>query len=240
MELSIGVVLANYDKDNTGKLKVKLQLADASGNEILWLPVLSPYAGGGYGLYCLPEKDDSVIVGFINGDPRSGVVLGSLWTKKNALPADCGDEKNEVKKLIVKNGHHIVFDDKEKGGLSVKTKAGLEITLSDENENVIVKDKNGKNKVTVNAKDGKVQLDADSDIVIKAGKSITLDGDITLKGKNITLDASAALALKGKDTKLDGSTVKINGTASTDVKGAKVNVESSAILTLKGSMTKIN
>ncbi len=38
------------------------------------------------GMYALPEVDDEVLVAFLQGDARQPVVLGSLWSGKDAPP----------------------------------------------------------------------------------------------------------------------------------------------------------
>jgi uncharacterized protein involved in type VI secretion and phage assembly len=77
----------NYDKDHPGMVRV----------------TLPDFAKDG-GAYILPEKDDQVIVGFLNGDPQSGIVLGSLWNLKNTLPSEIATEKNDVRAFVTKGG----------------------------------------------------------------------------------------------------------------------------------------
>lgn len=214
---TIGTVTANHDDENPGKLKVKLPLLNAAGNETLWLPVLAPYAGAGRGMFWLPEKGDNVIVGFINDDPQSGVVLGSLWTKKNALPSGYANDENDKKSFITKTGHEILFSDTDEGGITLKTKKELTVKLSDKNDVISIQDKDGKNKVVIDAGKGKIWLEAENDIGIKGGKTVTIEGDITLKGKNITLDASSSLTLKGKS-------VEMKAAGSTTIKGQPIKL----------------
>ena len=38
------------------------------------------------GNYILPEVDDEVIVGFLDGDPRDPVIVGTLWNGKDRPP----------------------------------------------------------------------------------------------------------------------------------------------------------
>jgi phage baseplate assembly protein V len=51
-----------------------------------WLPVLSAWTGNGWGLVCLPNPGDQVLVVPHDGDPASGIVLGSLYSDKRELP----------------------------------------------------------------------------------------------------------------------------------------------------------
>ena len=44
-----------------------------------WASVCAPFAGDGYGLWCMPQVGDIVIVAFENGDIDWPVVVGSVW-----------------------------------------------------------------------------------------------------------------------------------------------------------------
>ena len=242
--LAAGVVIANYEDENKGMVRVQLEQYDKEANETQWLPVASFHAGKEYGAFFLPEVGDEVIVAYLNNNPNAGVVIGSLWGEKNTMPADAPTEKNSIKKIITKAGHQLFFDDEEsKGGITVKTKKELTLTLLDEKEVVTITDKDGKNLIEMDMQNGKISIKADSEINIEAKKTINIKGsnaainiegkDVSIKGKNVTIEAQMALKEKGQDVKLEGQQVAITGQA-----GAKV--ESSAMLTLKGSMTKIN
>jgi len=49
-----------------------------------WLPILTPWAGGGWGLGCLPAPGDQVVVLAQEGDTEQGIILGRLWSAKTA------------------------------------------------------------------------------------------------------------------------------------------------------------
>jgi uncharacterized protein involved in type VI secretion and phage assembly len=238
MDLTLGTVKENYDKDHPGMVQVILPDFAKDGGETAWLPVASSYAGKGYGAYILPEKDDQVIVGFLNGDPQSGIVLGSLWNKKNTLPPEAATEKNEVRAFVTKGGHTISVKDGEEGGISVKTKAGHTIVIDEKAKKITIATNGGKQKIELDEGGGEILVEADKKISLKA-KDIALDGKLTAKGQAISIESSGNLDIKGKQIKIDGSTAKLNS-QNTEVTGAMVKVESSGILTLKGSMTKIN
>ena len=48
-------------------------------------------AGPGQGVAYFPEAGDEVIVGFQNGDPAHGYVLGCVWNGKDKLPKPTGN-----------------------------------------------------------------------------------------------------------------------------------------------------
>ncbi len=236
--LILGVVTENYDANHTGKVQVSFPSFDTTGNATEWLPVTAQYAGKNYGVYFLPEKGDQVIVGFIGGDAHCGVVLGSLWNAKNTLPSNTADENNIKRCIITKDGHSVTFQDGDEGKITVKSKNGHIVEIDDKNKTVKVNTNDGKQKLVLDENKSTVDLESGDKLNIKA-TTITIDGTVNMKGPSVTIEAENALTMKGKQVKLDGSTMKINA-QNTEMTGANVKVESSGILTLKGSMTKIN
>lgn len=211
---------------------------DQTGQVTAWMPVASSYAGKNYGVYLLPEKEDQVVVGFIGGDPHCGIVLGSLWNTKNTIPKDTVTEENQVRCMITKGGHRIVFTDGDEGGISVKSAAGHSISINDKDKSLTLATSDGKQTLTLKEDGSSVSLVSGDKLEIKA-ESITITGKTTMKGQSVTIEADNDLTLKGKQVKLDGSTAKLSG-QNAEFTGANVKVESSGILTLKGAMTKIN
>jgi uncharacterized protein involved in type VI secretion and phage assembly len=52
-----------------------------------WLPVLSPWAGSGWGLYCPPSPGDQVLVVAQEGDSEHGLIIGSAFSNAQPPPA---------------------------------------------------------------------------------------------------------------------------------------------------------
>jgi uncharacterized protein involved in type VI secretion and phage assembly len=190
----VGVVTNNQDPDGLGRVKVKFPwLSDA--DESYWARIVSPMAGKERGLYCLPEVDDEVLVGFEHGDVRFPYVLGALWNGKDKPPADNSDGKNNVRLLKSRSGHVI--------------------RLSDENgkEKIEIVDKSEKNSIVFDTANNTITITADKDIILSAPQ-----GTIKLDGQKIEAKSSA-------DAKLEagaGLDVKASGTL--NIKGATVNI----------------
>ncbi|MDR2356320.1 MAG: phage baseplate assembly protein V [Clostridiales Family XIII bacterium] len=238
MDLTLGTVKENYDKDHPGMLLVTIPTFDKSGGDTAWLPAAAPYAGKDYGFYVLPEKDEQVIIGFLDGDRHAGVVIGSLWNRKNTHPPKTVTEKNEVRAFVTKGGHSIIIKDGDEGGVTVKTKAGHTISIAEKDKKISVLTSDGKETITLDEGGGELSVNADKKISLKA-QEITIEGNISGKGRAISLEADGNLDLKGKQIKIDGSAAKMNS-QNTELTGMAVKVESNGILTLKGAMTKIN
>lgn len=52
-----------------------------------WLPVLSPWIGNGWGMVCLPQVGDQVLVAPQEGDMEQGIVVGGCYSKSQRPPS---------------------------------------------------------------------------------------------------------------------------------------------------------
>lgn len=207
--LEVGkVVQLQDDPDSEGRILVKLPLIEGEGLTGVWARLATSYAGTNRGISFLPEIDDEVIVGFLNDDPRSPVVLGSVHSSANPSPVAATDE-NFQKGITTGGALKLLFDD-EKKVTTVETPGGNTLVLSDDAKGITLKDQNGNSIV----------MDSNG-ITINSAKDITMNaqGDVTVQGVNVNLEAQAKLAGKGS---------------------AGVQIESSANMVLKGALVQIN
>ena len=232
-----GTVKENYNKDFPGKIKVELFLGEEGKNVTGWIPVMTPYGGNEFGNYFLPEVGAEVVVAFHMGDRNRPLVIGCLWSEKNVFPPETVKEENPIKTILTKGGSQITFDDtKDKEIISVKTKKGSFFEINEEQQTITVSDKDKKNAVVINAKDGEVDVTADKKFVLKVGKkeAITVtDKEITLKSTTVAANADKDLNLKGQNTAVEGTSVKVKGNGS-------LEVSASGTTQIKGAMVKIN
>jgi Rhs element Vgr protein len=176
--LQIGVV-AGFKQDPDGELRVRVvlpALGEKSGE--IWARLAAPDAGRERGFFFRPETGDEVVVGFLNDDPRQAVILGSLFGSKNRSPGSFGEpkEENKLKGIVTRQGTTISFNDDEKPSVFIQTPAKNKILLDDDRQTITLEDQHG-NTVTL-SKDG---------IVLKSAKDITLDasGSVTIKGQKV-------------------------------------------------------
>lgn len=232
-----GTVKENYNKDFPGKVKVELFLGEEGKNVTGWIPVMTPYGGNEYGNLFLPEVDSEVVVAFHMGDRNRPLVIGCLWSEKNKFPPETVKEENPVKTIMTKAGSQITFDDtKDKELISIKTKKGSIFEISEENQTITLSDKDKKNAVVINAKDGEVDVTADKTFVLKVGgkAAVTVtDKEVTLKSTTISASADKDLKLKGQNSSVEGTSVKVKGSGS-------LEVSASGTTQIKGAMVKIN
>ncbi|WP_415712886.1 type VI secretion system tip protein VgrG [Maridesulfovibrio sp.] len=216
--LQSGVVTKLHgDPDGQDRICVRLPLIGKDGDEGFWARVACFDAGNSRGAFFRPEVGDEVLVGFMGDDPRHPVVLAMLNSSAKPAPLKPEDDKNDLKGIYTRSGMKVVFDDKNKD-FSITTPAGNEICLSEKDQKIQVLDQN-KNSITMSSSG--IEMDSCADISLKAkGKIVISAGsDLSMKGLNVTGEASAKLALKGS---------------------AGSELSSSAVTVVKGSLVTIN
>ena len=230
--LTIGIVTNNKDDEGLNRVKLKLPYLSNS-EETGWARVLQPGSGSGRGWNVLPEVDDEVLVGFEHGNLDRPLVLGGLVNGKDKPKYAHADtlKNGKVQARIFNSrlGHEIRFGDGASDPdqfIKVHT-VGKEATLL-----------LGVEKIDLQANGIPVKVYNE-----KGSIEINKDGDITLKGANITLkstqdiiiDSGANVTIKSK------SSTAVTAQAKLDLKAnAPATLESSAITSVKGSMVNIN
>ena len=221
-----GVVTNIEDPDKAGRVKVKFPSLSSS-DESDWARVVSVGAGPKTGIEWLPEVNDEVMVAFEQGDLRYPVVLGGVWSKKNMPPIAETAKTVKMRTLQTKQGHKIEMQDGDSDA-----KKAVTITLADK-------------KTKLNLAQDKVEIEANSKpLTIKSGQaSIEFDaqGNITIKGQKVTIEAKMDLALTGMNVKAEAKAqMGLKATGPFKAEGALANLESKGITVVKGSMVKIN
>lgn len=234
-----GIVTENNDKNFPAMVKVEFTSWLSGKNICEWIPLLHPYAGAAYGCYLLPEIGDVVLVGFLGAAQTKPFVLGCFYPAGAKILSESFDEKNLKKRFITKGGVECtVSDEKDKQSVLLTTPKGLKLTIEDETEQVAVSDKDGKNLIRLDCKNGAIEITADKTIALKVGKcEITLDGQggaIAIKGDKLTLEAAQTAKLAGNQSlTLEGGMLKAEGKQTAALKGGTMTE-------ISGQMLKLN
>ncbi len=184
--LQIGVVTnIHEDPDGEERIRVRLPIID-SENDGVWARLTTLDGGDSRGMIFRPEIDDEVIVGFLNGDPRDPIILGSVFSSAKPAPVAAEEENNE-KGFVSRSEMKVLFDD-DKVSITIETPNGNKIVLSEDEGSILVEDENG-NKMEMTSSG--IDLETSGDINIKA------DGDMNLEGTNVNIKASAQLTAEG-------------------------------------------
>ena len=182
-----------------------------------WVRVVTPMATPGGGTFFRPRVGDEVLVNFENDNVERPYVMGSVFSKNNLTPDEKmyrqrGPElqgKDVSIAMMSPNGHHISFTDPV-GGTNFVTNLispglglwGTIVGASFTNQLPSAKDlaggihigdryglyeidmKSHKRSIEINSPFGTVSINAFSGITISAP-----NGNVTIKGKNINLEA---------------------------------------------------
>lgn len=231
-----GVVKEIKDPDKLNRVKVVLT------DETLELPyadVTTTFANKESGVVFVPQVNDEVIVGFLDGKINDPVILGTVYNNVNKPPLAI-DEKNEIMMIKFPSGMTIQIDNtKDKAKVTLTTKKGHSVLIDDDKEFAEIKEKSGKTSFTVDFKNGEIALKADKKISLTAGK----DSLIVENQKGVAITSSAGklnvdvneVAVKAK------SNLNMQANARVVVKGnGGAEVSSSGQTVLKGSVTQIN
>ena len=221
--LQVGIVM-KLDEDPAGESRVQVKLPVLQAEtEGVWARLLQLHASNSFGSFFLPEVGDEVVLGYFAGDPSHPVVLGSLYSSKQATPYPL-EATNDIKAIVTRCKHKIEFNEADKT-ITVTTPGGNTIVLSDKDKSIVLKDQNG-NKVELAP--GGITLDSPKDILVKATGKITLEAvgaiavtsqvDVTVDGANIGCSAKMGFKASGN------ASAELSAAGQTVVKGAMVMI----------------
>lgn len=249
------IVTDNEDDSGLGRVKVKFPWM-ADDEKTPWISALTPHAGKDKGFRFIPEKDDEVLVAFMDGNAELPYVAGSLYTNKNKSGIE---QKGNNKKLIgSRTARRLEIDDDEQSIIlgdtpfGKKEAGGLVTILGGKEKQIKVSYVKSANDVS----EFIAKEDGETSLVMKKGGapkcivkfdpndnsiSIESDGDIKLKSKgNIAIDALKDINIKGMNVNVQAkSALKMEGTTSAELKGAQTKIEGSAQLDVKGAMSTV-
>lgn len=206
--LQVGIV-TQLENDPEGEDRIKVTLPFINSKEDgMWARVSTLDAGKQRGSFFRPEKNDEVLVSFIDGNPNYPVVLGGL--NSSALPAPLkASDNNDEKGLVTRSQMKMIFNDKKKS-FQLDTPAGKKVTLSEDADIVQLEDEHG-NKITMNSSG--ISIESPKDISFKA------TGAMTVEGK--TADVKASMGFKADG---GGGCELAAGNGMTSVKGGMVKI----------------
>jgi phage protein D len=228
---TIGIVTNNQDPDGLGRVRVKFPALSES-EESWWARVVTPGGGAQAGLSFMPQINDEVLVGFEHGDLRRAYVLGGLWGPSARPPwnHDTYIAQNKVIEwgLRTAAGHTMAI----RGGESPNEKH-FKVTLADGTKLYV-----GSDKVEVVTNSKSIELKSGE----RASVLLSDQGDVTVRGVNVTIEATSKLTLKGVnvDAKANASLAAEGGATLALKGGATAKLEADGITEVKGSLLKLN
>jgi phage baseplate assembly protein V len=173
-------IVEEIEGDDECRVKLSLPWFDP-GTITDWVPVVQPYAGGGYGFTFVPEKGDEVLVAFVHGDLRFPIVLGGLYNGVDKPPTARTDGRDQ-KLIRTKHGHQVLLDDQQsQAAVRVTSAAGHVVELDDKGKAIRIKAAAG----------ASVSVTADERITIESKQGVTL------KAPQVAIDAPSVTVGEG-------------------------------------------
>ncbi len=231
-------VVNNHDPKKLGRVKLEFPFW-GDGVESAWARIATPMAGEQFGLCCLPEVGNEVLVVFAHGDVRFPYVLGALWNGKAKPPETNDDGKNHRRTITSRSGQSVVFDDEPgRESIALRSKNGLAVELRDAKD---------REQIEIRAKGGHlVRLSDDK----AAGRRIEIgntdDGTqlvIDLSKRCIRIESQQDIELRAPNGKvrIEAREVQIESTAAVEVNaGATLDLNSNAPMRLNAPLIDLN
>jgi uncharacterized protein involved in type VI secretion and phage assembly len=235
-----GIVADIVDPDGLGRVKLLFPWLAEEKQETVhiedgeqrahsyWARMATLMAGPKRGTFIIPDVNDEVLVAFEHGQLDRPVVIGMLWNREDQPPEKMDQSgKNDIRAIHTRSGHKIVFND------------------SDDSPSILIVDSGGKNRIFINSKEKKMEIEAEGDLTItvggklaitaKSGITIESSADVSVKAKsNMNLEATSAFGAKGN------SKAGLESSGQTEVKGTAVSINGSGVTEVKGGIVKIN
>lgn len=230
------IVTNNKNSEAPGTVKVKFvhaPMTDGKELESAWARIVTLGGGANRGMVFMPEVNDEVLVGFENSDPRRPVVLGGLFSQKSGMPAAktlvAGDGKVELRQITSRTGHVVEISDAD----------------SDAKSHVLLKLAGGQQSIRIGKDRMDLKMPSGKPFAITVGSAsieISGEGDITIKGKKISLQATDAVTVDGmsKAEVTSKGQVNVQGTTVAVKAQATANLEASGPVAIKGALVAIN
>ena len=232
-------VAKNGDPEGYGRVCIRYPWQQKEDTPSPWIRMVVPFApnNAAYdnaGIFFEPSEGDEVLVEYENGNIEHPYVAGSLFTRRVQAPKG-------GRRIESCNGHALTFNDKgsitqfmagiypgvellEKAvsgiGSQIKDGWGFDDVAEDHDftGGITLTDKWGFYKISASTTDRNISIKSPlGDISISALTGITLsapNGDITIKGKNISIEA-------GNDVKIVSGKYIDEKKGFMDAKGAK-------------------
>ena len=156
------VVTDNNDPAGLGRIQVKMAWQDENTP---WLRMTNPHAGGGKGMYFIPEIGEEVLVAFEAGNAEKPFVLGAMYNGNESSSYNTAGNDQKV----------------------IQTRSGTKIIMNDAIGSVFIEDPSG-NTWMMDGK-GNINVNAPNDITMNAGKNISFTAGMNINS-SATLNIS--------------------------------------------------
>ena len=198
----VGIVTDNVDPDELGRIQVKFPTLHEEPLSF-WLRQISPNAGKERGLYALPEKEDEVLVVFMQGSHDVGIIIGQFWNGVDVPPKECKDklpgskktkitgakkskdvfsdgstnlDKNDRRFWKSRSGHLFVFDD---------TDGKESVQIWDQTHTLSFCFDSKDSRITLANSKGDIHIRTATDLYLEAGNNLIWHASNNIEGESV-------------------------------------------------------
>lgn len=215
-DAQVAFVENNLDPNKLGRVRVRFPWQVKNGDCSPWIRMATPFATNGGGVTFKPEKGDEVLLNFEDGNIERPYIVGSLQSKY--VTDNWGALADRV--IQSKNGHAITFTDKD-DGLAFLTGMAPQVNplvtfiksflpasdqlitfqnMVDLTGGIKISDRYGLYSINMSSDGRQVNINSPlGDVKLNAFTGITIsapNGNIDIKGKNVSIAASNKLTLE--------------------------------------------
>ncbi|GAA4717873.1 phage baseplate assembly protein V [Nocardioides conyzicola] len=208
----LGVVESLDDPESLNRVQVRLPWRTDNGAGV-WARLCCLDAGDGYGVVMVPSVGQEVVVAFVDGDPSTALVLGSVHNGTQQPPEAVDASTNAVRTIVTPDQHLLRLEDGSSAAVTLATGKGHSLVLNDTDSEVVLTHADSGNAIRISA-DGIELTAAQGDITLTASAGAVKIDALTLEGKasgTAKLESSATFDLKASGSLgLKGSLITIN------------------------------
>jgi type VI secretion system secreted protein VgrG len=175
--------------DDEGTANGSLEIGCATDDVYsVWLPVVQPWAGAGYGAQFIPREGMEVLVGFMEDQSERPVILGCLYSEENRPP---WNEYIAHQRVGIRSQSR-----PETGGYS-------ELSIDDRRGDEVVRIRAQHNLDVDVLNDLRVLVQANAHVRTQGSAAVEVEGDsisTVMGGQRLTVEGSQTSDVKGSQT----------------------------------------
>ena len=195
------MVIDNNDPKGLGRIQVQMAWQKNNSESTPWIRMTNPHAGGGKGMYFVPEIGEEVLVAFEAENAEKPFVLGAMYNGNES--SGYNTEGNDQKVIHTRSGTKIIMND-----------AIGSVFIEDPSGNTWMMD--GKGNINVNAPNT-ISMNA-TDIIMTASKNITSSAGMNIS-ESAGVDKSTSIGMMHNVFVGGNSMMSVTGTLTEYIEG---------------------
>ena len=195
-------VIENNDPKGLGRIQVQMAWQKDNSSQTPWIRMTNPHAGGGKGMYFIPEIGEEVLVAFEADNAEKPFVLGAMYN---------GSESS---------GYNTEGNDQK----VIQTRSGCKILINDAIGSIFLEDPSG-NTWLMDGK-GNINVNAPNDFTVNAGKNISFTAGMNINSsatlnisENAGVDKSSSIGMMHNVFVGGNSMMNVTGTLTEYIEG---------------------